>query len=344
MKVREVMQSIHKGELAPVYLLFGEERYYARQLENALIEVALPPEDRDMGLTVFEQDPAVPQLLQAIEATPFFGGKHVVIVRDTKLFRAGKNDEGSEAADKTDSRLFTCLEHIPADTHILLLAGDKVDKRRKLFKTVEKAGIVVELLPLKARDAREWIQERLRQEEKTIAPEALDHLLTGISFMPQLSMGFLDNEIAKIVLHSGNRRRVVLADVEATLAGVPEINIFAMIDAMSQKNNTVALRLLDEQLAAGEPPMRLLMLIARQVRALLYAKEFAAAGKSSQEIAKLLSLHPFVAEKMLGQARRFTEDGLKQILMMISDVDRAIKAGRAGNVSLEAIIIEMCRK
>ncbi|KYZ77390.1 hypothetical protein AXX12_04535 [Anaerosporomusa subterranea] len=343
MTIRELIQTINRGKLEAVYLLFGEERYYARQAEKALIEAALPPEDRDMGLRIFEQDPSVPELMQAIESMPFFGGKNVIIVRDTKLFRAGKNDAGPEASDKSDTRLFDCLQHIPDYTHLLFIAGDKVDKRRKLFKAVEKAGAVVELVPLKARDSREWVQERLREEGKTIAPEALDYLMTGLSFMPQISMGFLDNETQKIALHTGERQRVSLDDVEATLAGVPEVNIFAMIDAMSQKNITLALRLLDGQLATGEPPMRMLMLIARQTRALLYAKELAADGKTSQDIAKILGLHPFVAEKMLGQARRFSEGKLKQILIMISDVDRAIKSGRAGNVSLEGIVIEMCR-
>ncbi|MDU4960730.1 MAG: DNA polymerase III subunit delta [Sporomusaceae bacterium] len=341
MTIREVLQLIRKGDLAAVYLLYGEERYYARQVEQALIDAALPPDERDMGLTIFEQDPPVPQLLQAIETTPFFGGRHVVIVRDTKLFRAAKNSD-ADSDDKADARLLASLQDIGPDTHILLLAGEKVDKRRKLYKTVEKAGVIVELLPLKAREARDWILERFRQAQKTIAPEALTYLLTGISFMPQLSVGFLENEIDKILLHSGSRQRIDEADVKATLAGIPEVNIFAMIDAMSQKDSRLALRLLDDQLGVGEPPMRLLMLIARQVRALLYTKELAGQGSSARDIAKTLSLHPFIAEKMLGQARRFSPAGLKRILLMISDADRAIKTGRAGNVVLERIVIEMC--
>jgi DNA polymerase-3 subunit delta len=343
MIIRELLQTISRGKLEAVYLLFGEERYYARQAEKAIIDAALPPEDRDMGLRIFEQDPSVPELVQAIESMPFFGGKNVIIVRDTKLFRAGKKEEGQEDSDKSDTRLLDCLQNLPDYTHLLFIAGDKVDKRRKLFKVIEKAGAVVELTPLKARDAREWVQERLKEAGKSIESEALDYMMTGISFMPQVSMGFLDNETKKVALHAGERQRVRLDDVEATLAGIPEISIFAMIDAMSQKNSTLALRLLDEQLSTGEPPMRMLMLIARQTRSLLFAKELAAEGKTSQEIAKNLGLHPFIAEKMLGQARRFTESKLKQILIMISDVDRAIKSGRAGNVSLEGIIIEMCR-
>lgn len=343
MIIRELLQNLGNGHIAPVYLLYGEERYYARQAEKSLIEAVLPLEDRDMGLRIFEQDPPVAELVQTIESAPFFGGKNVIIVRDTKLFRASKSEEGQEPSDKSDTKLLDCLMKMPGYTHLLFVAGDKVDKRRKVFKAVEKVGQVVELAPLRSRDAREWVQERLKEEGKTIATEAMDHLMTGISFMPQVSMGFLDNETKKISLHAGMRKRVSVADVEATLAGVPEINIFAMIDAMSQKNIALALRLLDEQLSTGEPPMRLLMLIARQTRALLQSKELAADGKSSQEIAKVLGLHPFIAEKMQGQARRFTEAKLKQTLIHISDVDRAIKSGRAGNVSIEGIIIEMCR-
>lgn len=343
MTVYELLQSFNKGKLHAVYLLFGEERYYARQVEKALIDAALLPEDREMGLQIFDQDPSVSELLQMIESMPFFGGKNVIIIRDTKLFRAGKGNDAEEAADKTDPRLLDCLQHIPDYTHILFVTGDKVDKRRKLYKAVEKAGAVVELVPLKTREARVWVQERLRESGKSIIPEALDYLMTGISFMPQISMGFLDQETQKIVLHSGERQRITLEDIKASIAGIPEINIFAMIDAMSQKNIRLALKLLDEQLATGEPPMRILMLFARQTRSLLYVKELASEGRTTQDIAKSLGLHPFIAEKMLSQTHRFTESKLKQIIMRISDVDRAIKSGRAGNVSLEGIVIEMCK-
>lgn len=343
MNSRELMRALGKGLIEPIYLLFGEERYFAKQIEKALIDAALPPEDRDVGLQIYEQDPSVPELVQAIESAPFFGGKNVIIVRDTKLFRASKGDASQDSADKSDVKLSECLQNMPDYTHLLFLAGDKVDKRRKLYKVIEKVGQVVELSPLKPREAREWVQEKVKEAGKSIALDALNHLMTGISFMSQVSIGFLDNETAKILLHAGDRQQIILSDVEATLAGVPEINIFAMIDAMSQKNISLALRLLDEQLSTGEPVMRMLMLIARQTRALLMSKELSEQGKSSQEIAKTLGLHPFIAEKMLVQARSFSNSKLKKTLIMISDVDQAIKSGRAGNVSLEEILIEMCR-
>lgn len=343
MNVKEVIRDMDAGRLKPVYLLYGEERYYARQVERALLDAALPPEERDMGLRVFEQEPSVPELVQAVESVPFFGGKNVIIVRDTKLFRSGKGEEGQESTEKADARLLNCLEHIPETTHLLFMAGNKVDKRRKAYKAIEKFGTIVELVPLKARDAREWVQEGLRKAEKSIDPEALDYLMTGISLMTQVSVGFLDNETEKMILHAGGRQRIGLADIEATLAGIPEINIFAMIDAMSQKNIALALKLLDEQLSTGESPIRLLMLMARQVRALLQVKELTAEGRSVQETAKTLGIHPFIAEKMAGQARRFSSEKLKQVLIHIADVDRAIKSGRATNVSLETVIIDMCR-
>lgn len=338
MQVKAAIHKISQGDIKPVYLLAGEETYFARQLETALVDKVLPGLDRQSGLTVFSEEPSIPELVHAISAGGFFAN-NVVVVRETKLFQSQKKVMDD---DRQQLQLSTCLAQIPANTYVIFMAAGKLDKRRKLFKLIEEVGVVVELTPLKARDARLHIQDQLLLLAKTMSGEALSYLLTVISFMPKIDPYWLDNELKKLALYSGQRNQITLADVKVALASVPEINVFALLDAVSQKNTQLALKLLTEQLASGESTVGFLMLIARQVRMLLLAKELSALGQAG-EVAGRLKLHPFVAEKLTAQCRLFSMQQLRRALIELSAADQAVKQGRATNIFLENIIINLCR-
>lgn len=340
MDYNEAMAEIKKGRVRPVYLLHGEEPYLARRLEKAVVDALLPPEDRDLALTVLDRDPPVAELVNLIETVPFLGGKNVVVIRGTTLFRSGRGEDAAD--DKGDDRLLKLLDNMPDYSHVVFAAAEAADKRRKLYKAVERVGAAVDVSPLKAKDIRPWLTAKLAEKGRKMAPDAVEQLLAAFSMMPQLSLGLLDNELDKIALYAAGPT-ISRRDVLAVMSAVPEVSVFAMIDAVSQKQAGKALRLLAEQLAAGENAIRLLALLTRQVRMLWRGKELAGQGAGSREIAEELGVPPFVGEKLLRQCRGFSEPALRQALVSLADADRDLKTGRADKTVLEKIIIEMCR-
>jgi DNA polymerase-3 subunit delta len=266
MDYSQALTEIKKGLVRPVYLLHGEETFLARRLEKAIVEAVLPDEDRDMSLTVLERDPQPAALVGIIETVPFLGGKNVIILRGTGFFRAGKKDGEDEAdsQDKADDRLLKLMADMPEYSHVVFSAGEKADKRRKLFKAVEQYGAVVDLSPLKPKDVRPWITAKLTELGRKMAPDAMEQLLAAVSMMPQVSLGFLSGELDKTALYAAGQT-ITRRDVMAVMAAVPEVSVFTMIEAVSLKQTARALKLLDEQLSGGESALRLLALLARQV-------------------------------------------------------------------------------
>lgn len=344
MDYSQALTEIKKGLIRPVYLLHGEETFLARQLEKAIVEAVLPDEDRDMSLTVLERDPQPAELANIIETVPFLGGKNVIILRGTGLFRAGKKGGEDEAGsqDKADDRLLKLMADMPEYSHVVFSAGEKADKRRKLFKAVEQYGAVVDLSPLKPKDVRPWITAKLTELGKKMAPDAMEHLLAAVSMMPQVSLGFLSGELDKTALYAAGQT-ITRRDVMAVMAAVPEVSVFTMIEAVSLKQTARALKLLDEQLSGGESPLRLLALLARQVRMLWQGKVLADRGLTGGEVANELGVPPFVGDKLVRQAYGFTQAKLKATIVALADADRDLKSGRADKFVLEKIIIEMCR-
>lgn len=337
-----VLAEVKKGTTKPIYLIHGEETYLARQLEQTIINSMIRPEDRDMNVSILSGDPPPQELLNLIETTPFFGEKNVVVVRGTNLFRSRKGTNIAEQDDFPDDRLLNVLSSMPDYCTLVFVTTEKVDKRRKIFKVVEKHGVVAEVSVLKVRDVKAWLPGKLAELNKRMAPDAVEHFLAAVSVMSQVSLGFLDQEIEKISLYASG---VIITknDLINGLATIPEVSVFAMIDAVSQKNISIALSLFAEQLAAGEHPVKVLSLLNRQVRLMWQAKSLIQRGYSSKDIADELGLMPFIGDKLIKQCQRFTEERLKQTVLALAAADRDLKSGRANHVALEEIMIEMCR-
>jgi DNA polymerase-3 subunit delta len=218
-----------------------------------------------------------------------------------------------------------------------------VDKRRKLFKVIEKHGIAVEVSHLKAKEVRSWLTVKLGELNKRMASDAMEYFLGIVSIMSKVSLGFLHNELEKIALFTAQKTLITQQDLVVIMSAIPEISVFAMIDAVSQKQVGKALQLIGEQLQAGEHPLKLISLLARQVRMMWQAKEMAERGYGSRDIADKLGLVPFIGEKMLKQSRNFTPATLKQTTIALASADHDLKSGRANGMILEEIIIGMCR-
>lgn len=342
-----IIEQVSKGKIKPAYLLFGEEQHLIRKVEQAVINVVLSPEEREMNLLVFESDPPIQELLNAIETVPFLGGSNVIVVRNTTLFRSKKGASQTEGEDestdnKVENQLLQLLTNIPEYSKVIFIAGDKVDKRKKLYKVMEKSGFIGEFVPLKAKDIRPWLMTKLNEVHKKMSNDAIEHLLAVVSIMPHISLDFLDSEINKAALYVKNKELITKADLMAVLSAIPEVSIFALLEAVGQKQVGKALQLLGEQFSIGEHPVRILALLSRQVRQLWQARELADSGYSSHETAARLGVPPFIADKLIRQGRSFSSEKLKIALLQLAAADHSLKSGLAGGVILEQILIEMC--
>lgn len=341
-----VLEQIKKNQIKPIYLLYGEEAYFIRQIEQAVIKAVLAPDEMDMNLVILEREPTTNELMALIETVPFMGGKNVIVVRGTSLFRQKKAGSGeeTEGIDTAADRLLQLVATMPDYVHVIFSTSDKADKRRKLFKMVEKYGVTVEVAPLKAKDVRGWLASKLGELNKKMASDGMEYFLGIVSLMSKVSLGFLHNELEKIALFTGKRIIITQQDLVTIMSAIPEISVFAMIDAVSQKQVGKALQLIGEQLEAGEHPLKLISLLARQVRMMWQAKEMATRGYSSRDVAEKLGLVPFIGEKMLKQSKNFTVEILKQTMVSLATADHDLKSGRTNPMVLEEIIIAMCRK
>jgi DNA polymerase III subunit delta len=104
-------------------------------------------------------------------------------------------------------------------------------------------------------------------------------------------------------------------------------NIFAFVDSFAAGEQDKALRLLEDLIATGEPPLRLTFMIRRQFQLVARARALIERGIHRKEIASLLKVPPFVARKLEEQGRELDEEDLEGALAQIQGLESGLKGG-----------------
>ena len=322
-------------KIFPVYLFYGEEQYLVKQALNSLRNCFLPEEDEWNYELLDGKDISSDNIINAANTMPFWGDRKMVVVNNPDLFQ-GKPAQGetweAEAGAQND-RLLAYLADPNPRTCLVLVASGKVDTRRKVYKAVEKNGLAIQFAPLKGKALQDWLSREAVNRGKIFDSQALDYLI----ICGGNNLSLLAAEIAKISDYLGDGTRITLQVVQAIAAATQEAGIFQLIDAVAEKQIGKGIRLLREMFTLGEQPVPIALMLARQFRLMLAAKSVKA-----ENLAGILHVHPYAAQKAAAQARNFSEHQLKNILQDFLRLDVALKNGKGPpHVLLEAALLRL---
>lgn len=352
LKYGEFMAALRKGLGKHVYLLAGEEHYYIEKAEERILDGLFPGgmAERQDALQSIHGDLDSDALVGLIESAPFFADKNVILLKGAGWFKEKKSNEADKTGKKTknpaakkEERLIKTLQDMPSYSYVIFVSNEKADKRRKLYKAIEKAGAVLEAEAVRAWNINDWLQGKLQELNKDLDREAYAYFSGAVSMMQQISLGYLDREFDKLALYT-TERHITKKDLLQVFSSLPEVSAFSMLDAISAKDVRKALQLLRRQVEDGVFLPLLLSLLVRHVRQLWQAHVLIQKGYRGKQLAAPLELNPFIAEKLGRASQGFSEAVLKQAMLDLSDADYALKTGQAGPELLENVVICLCER
>ena len=354
MKYGAFMAQLAKGNLPHAFLLAGEEAYYIEKAQERILAKLLPGGNGADAVQAIRGDISVDELIGLAESAPFFAEKNVIIVREAPWFRAERAKKEPEAgkaaqkkaksgAEKKQERLLALLGNMPPYSYLIFRSSAKADKRKKICKALEKAGLLLEADAVRPWEINEWLQGKLQEMNKDFDHEAMTYFMGAVSVMQQISLTYLDRELSKLTLYT-EERRITKRDLLQVFASLPEVSGFAMLDAVSAHDVRRALQLFVHQVQDGTYPPLLIALLVRHVRQLWQAKVLMAKGLRGRSLAQPMGLNPFIAEKVGRAAATFSEGQLRQAIWELADADYLLKTGQAGTELLEHAIILLCER
>jgi len=152
-------------------------------------------------------------------------------------------------------------------------------------------------------------------------------------------------EINKLITYAGGNRVITPDDVAAVTPPHPEEDVFAVVDAIGERNASRAIAGINRLILMKNPPPAILAMVARQIRLLLRAGEAIGSGSPIKELSQTLGIHPFVAKKITAQQRNFNRNQLIRWLLNLHELDVLVKSGKQEFLpGIETLIMNICIK
>jgi DNA polymerase-3 subunit delta len=327
-----ITSDIRRGQYKSAYLLYGEEGFLRDERARELADAVVDKDLQDFNCTEFHgSEVDISSIGSAIMAPPVLSERRVVLIWDL--------DEFSEDNRKSIAR---ALVRMP-DTTVVVIVASTIDQRTTLFKTVSKQGRAVLFRRLYPNQALGWLSGYARSKGIIIDRAASEYLVTVLGTdLSQLAAGVEKAyDYAGIAL--GKEKRITLEHVRAVVLGTPEFGIFDLVDAIGERNAEKAMSSLRQLMIFQEAPLRILYLIARQVRLILKAKVLKGRKMSSRQIARALGVQEFVAGKCIAQADNFRLEELEDAFSAMIQADIGLKtSGSPDHVILERLALHLC--
>ena len=343
---------VQARKLAPGYVFVGDEAFFRKRCRDAVLEQLVPSDVRE--LSVYDMDLGEVELQQILDRarTPsLMAPFQVFFIRGVKnLYTRGKHDGEFGAIEdyfknpNPDALLVFVADHIsiPADVRRMDLT-DK-DRYERIRETLGEYCTVLEFARVAESDAVKWAVDTANAEGVKLDTDAARELVDSLGG----DMMMVANELDKLVLYVGEKKRIALGDVETMVLAAKQRSFYELTDAISARDRARALAVLDAILNTGdgdEAAIGHLYMLSRTFRQMLVISERNVRDTRAlwQALWQGFRVPPFAAEDVIRQARRYKSR--RELTSAIRHIARADLALRSNPVSkrfvLENLVLDL---
>jgi DNA polymerase-3 subunit delta len=334
----EAIRRAQNGELLPVYLVVGEERYAALQVVNTLRTVALAAgvaalNEEKLGASEVTAE----HVIAAARVAPMMAPKRFVLVQSLERWDAKSGDEDGEAPPDEETKM-SPLDRIaayaasPVPETCLVLWGTKIDGRRKIAALARKGGFLVSCEPLARGALPGWITREAKVRGHAIAAEIAGPDLATVA-----------DALERVSLYVGAAQPITEDAISACVIRMRQATVWELVGAVGSRKVGQALSALDDVYDARDRGLRLVGVLSWSIRQLIRFEAATRAGASPEEAAKRAGAPPFKARDLAHQIRGVRAAELERWLLVLAQTDLALKSSRRPpRAILEDAIIQMC--
>lgn len=328
--------SVLKSEITAtprnLYVFHGAERYlleyYTGELKKKIVASGME-EFNYFELSGETLD--IDTLAEAVEAVPAFSDTKLVMVSDLDLYSPGA---------KRKDKLEELLSDIPDYTTLLFIYDTvefKTDARVKMHKLLGAKALVVDFELQGDRQLVSWLRRRISSLGKNIGFEEAQKML----FTCGRSMTILVNEVEKVAAYSA-ADNITMSDIEAVCIPATEAVIYRLADEVAAGRFARAIEL-ERELLVDETPVRVLGMLSKQMRELLYARTALDTRQNADWLSRVAGMtNSYAARKALELACKFTAKWCREAVILCVECELDLKSAPGDrSAMLETLILRL---
>lgn len=217
----DLLRAIRKKQLAPIYLLHGEEGYFIDELAKAF-EAIVPEDERDFNLYSLYAPEVEPEMVAATcRRCPMMSDRIVVILKEAQAANATKLNKLHHYASNPT----------PTTTLVICYRGEQA-KGKDLISAIKSSGVIFESKKLNERNADAIISNIVKDKGLSIEPKGLSMLRDFIG----TDVSKMYNEINKLAMILGAGAMITPESIERNVGISKDYNNFELVDAIATKD------------------------------------------------------------------------------------------------------------
>ncbi len=326
----QIVTSIKNGQVKPIYFLMGEEPFYIDKIANYIEDNLMLEEEKGFNqMVMYGRDTTVEDIVSNAKRYPMMAERQVIIVKEAQ--------DLSRTIEKLESYVDNPQ---PTTTLVICYKYKKIDKRKKLYKSVSKNGVIFDSKRLYENQVSDWINSSLKSGGYAISPKASQMLVEFLG----TDLSKIDNELQKLQLVAPKGTNITPELIEENIGISKDFNNFELNKAIGARDTVKAHRIINyfSQNTKDHP-----MVVTVSLLFTYFSKTLQYHGiedKSKANVAKVLKVNPFFVKDYVAAARNYPMRKVSQIITYLRETDVKGKGVGAYNVPSGDLLKELVVK
>ncbi|MGD1945154.1 MAG: DNA polymerase III subunit delta [Croceivirga sp.] len=326
-EVKRIVSDIKSKNLKPIYFLMGEEPYYIDKISDFIAKNVLTEEERGFNqMVIYGKDTSVDDVISQAKRFPMMAEHQVVIVKE------------AQHLSRSIEQFCTYVEK-PQQSTVLVVCYKykKLDKRKKLYKSVSKSGILFESKKLYENQVADWIRRVLSGKGYGISPKSAAMLVEYLG----TDLSRIDNELQKLYLTIEKGQEIVPELIEKHIGISKDYNNFELKKAIAERDLKKASRIVRyfAQNPKDNPFVVTVTLLHTFFSELL--QYHGLKDQSPRSVAQHLGINPYFVGEYQTASRHYPMKRVSRIISGLRELDLKGKGLGAHNISHGDLLKEL---
>jgi DNA polymerase-3 subunit delta len=304
MSALSIISDWKKNVYKPLYWLEGEEEFYIDEIMNYAEKKILSTGDAEFNLTIFYgKDANWADVLNACRRYPMFAERQVVLLKEAQQMKDIDKLEG--------------YVEKPLGSTILVVSykGKTLDGRSRISKLIKKNGEVFLSKKIYDNQLPAWTNGYLQSKGYQITPRALTLLVDHICN----DLNRIANEVEKLSINLGDEKNITEDDIEKYIGVSKEYNIFELQHAISKKDLSKAIRIIQyfEANPKAAPIQLVLPSLYNYFAKILSVYQMS--DKSEKVLRPIFYNNPYLVQQAMDMLLNYSFAETEQLIMLLHD-------------------------
>ena len=326
----EILKDIKEKKTAPIYILQGTEDFFIDELVNEFEDNLLEEHEKGFSQVIlYGKETDAKTLASHCRSYSMSFGIQLVILKEA---------QSMSDFEKMESYF---EQPMPSTVFVAALKGEKsLDKRKKIYKLAEKAGVIFNSKAPYDNQIPDWITNHAKNLGLSIDQQAVTLLFEFVGN----NLSKLANEIKKLSIVCATTNKISVAEVEKYIGINREYNLFELQKALSNRDTSRSFKIInyfseDPKASQFSMPFCVSSLYAYFGKVWLYHRL-----PDKNNAAQELGVSPFFLKDYQAAAKNFSFPATNKVLKVLLEYDLRSKGINNGQTQQDGLLKEMTYK